>query len=104
MTDHNLTPEQEIQVETHAPYLTVFWVVLTLTATEYAYATYGGANFAALIAGLMAMAAVKVGLVGWYFMHLKFANRWVRLMLVPAGILSVIIVAALVPDMVYPPR
>ena len=104
MHDHNLTSEQEIQVETHAPYLLVFWMVLGLTAVEYAYATYSGAKFLTLVAGLLAMAVVKMGLVGWYFMHLKFANRWVRLMLVPAILLSLVLVAALVPDMVYPPR
>ena len=104
MHDHNLTTEQEIEVETHAPYLGVFWVVFGLTVVEYAYATYAGLKFVPLVAGLMAMSAIKASLVGWYFMHLKFANRWVRLMLVPAAILSLVIVAALVPDIVYPPR
>ena len=104
MLDHNLTAEQEIQVETHAPYLAVFWVVLGLTVAEYAYATFAGVRFVPLVAGLMALALVKVGLVGWYFMHLKFANRWIRLMLVPAVVLSLLVVAALVPDIVSPPR
>jgi len=104
MTDQNLTAEQEIQVETHAPYLAVFGIVLGLTVVEYAYATFAPVRFGPLVAGLLAMAGVKVFLVGWYFMHLKFANRWIRLMLVPAAVLSLIVVAALVPDMVYPPR
>ena len=104
MHDHNLTDEQEIRVETHAPYLTIFWVVMTLTVLEYAYATYARISFGTLVGGLMTMALVKVALVGWYFMHLKFANRWVYLMLVPAGVLSVVVVCALIPDMVYPPR
>ena len=104
MHDHNFTPEQEIQAEAHAPYVRVFWVVLLMTVAEYAYATFAGVRFGPLVAGLMAMAVIKVGLVGWYFMHLKFANRWVRLMLVPAAVLSLVLVAALVPDMVYPPR
>ena len=101
--DHNLTTEQEIRAETHTPYLLIFWIILGLTGGEFAYATYSGAKFPALVAGLLAMAAMKVGLVGWYFMHLKFANRWIRLMLVPAAILSLVIVVALVPDIVYPP-
>ena len=104
MNDHNLTPEQEIQVETHTPYLTIFGVVFVLTALEYAYATFAPVSFGPLVAGLMAMASLKVFLVGWYFMHLKFANRWVHVMLIPAAVLSLVIVAALVPDMVYPPR
>ncbi len=106
MTDqnHNLTTEQEIQVETHAPYMTVFWAVLGLTGLEYAYATFARVGFGTLAGGLLAMAVVKVFLVGWYFMHLKFANRWVYLMLAPAAVLSAVVVAALVPDMVFPPR
>ena len=104
MIDHNLTDEQEIRVETHAPYLTVFWVVMTLTASEYAYASFTHVSFGALVGGLMAMATLKVVLVGWYFMHLKFANRWVYLMLAPAGVLSLVVVCGLIPDMVYPPR
>ena len=101
---HNLTFEQEIEVETHSPYLTIFGIVFGLTIVEYAVATYARLDFGPLVATLMAMAAVKVALVGWYFMHLKFANRWIRLILVPAAILSAALVAALVPDMVYPPR
>ena len=104
MHDHNLTDEQEIRVETHAPYLVVFWVVMVLTALEYAYATYSKVSFRTLVGGLMAMATLKVVLVAWYFMHLKFANRWVYLMLLPAGILSIALVCGLIPDMVYPPR
>ena len=50
------------------------------------------------------MALVKVILVAWYFMHLRFANRWIRLMMIPALVLSAVIVAALIPDIVYPPR
>ena len=101
---HNLTYEQEIEVETHAPYLAIFGVVFALTVVEYAVATFARLDFGPLVATLMAMAAAKVALVGWYFMHLKFANRWIYLMLVPAGILSLVIVCALIPDIVYPPR
>ena len=104
MTDRNLTTEQEIQVETHTPYLRIFWIVLGLTVVEYTYATFVPVRFTALVVGLMALAAVKVLLVGWYFMHLKFANRWIHWLLVPTGILSLVLVAALVPDMVFPPR
>ena len=104
MHDHKLTADQEIQVETHTPYVTVFWVILALTGLEYAYASFTRVSFPALVGGLMALALLKVVLVGWYFMHLKFANRWVYLMLVPAAVLSLVVVGGLVPDMVYPPR
>ena len=104
MLDHNLTSDQEIEVETHTPYLTIFGIIVGLTGLEYAYATYARVTFAALVAGLMLMAAIKVFLVGWYFMHLKFANRWVYLMLIPAAVLSAVVVCGLIPDIVYPPR
>jgi len=104
MTDRNLTAGQEIQVEAHSPYLPVFWAVLGLTGLEYAYASFARVGFGSLVVGLMAMATVKVFLVAWYFMHLKFANRWIYLILAPALVLSMVVVAALVPDMVFPPR
>ena len=40
---------------------------------------------------------VKVILVAWYFMHLRFANRWIRLMMVPALVLSAVVIIALDP-------
>ena len=104
MLDHNLTADQESQVETHTPYLAIFWIVVGLTGLEYAYASFTRVSFGTLVGGLMLMAAVKVFLVGWYFMHLKFANRWVYLMLIPAAVLSAVVICGLIPDMVYPPR
>ena len=100
MADRNLTPEQERHVESHAPYLKVFWSLLVLTVLEYGYAKMleGKISFATLVAGLMVLAVTKAFLVGLYFMHLKFEGRWIYLMLVPVGFLAVVVVLGLTPD------
>ncbi len=33
--------------------------------------------FLILLVGLLLLAGIKAGLVGWYFMHLKFEGKWV---------------------------
>ncbi len=90
----------EHATEAHAPYLTVFAALAVLTAIEYYYASIFKHHFSVLLTGLLALAAIKAGLVGWYFMHLKFEGNWVYILLVPAMILATIIVLALCPDMV----
>jgi cytochrome c oxidase subunit IV len=89
--------------EAHAPYLRVFAALAVLTAIEYYYAALLKDFFGVLVLGLLFMALVKAGLVGWYFMHLKFEGNWVYIMIVPALILATIIVFALCPDMVLKP-
>ena len=51
-----------------------------------------------LILGLMSMAFFKAALVGYYFMHVKFEGKWVFAMIIPACILAVLLVVALIPD------
>ncbi len=101
MSEHNLTPDQERDVESHAPYMKVFWSLLVLTVLEYAYARFFESRmaFVYLVAGLMVLAITKAFLVGWYFMHLKFEGRWVYLLLVPVCLMAVIVVTGLAPDM-----
>jgi cytochrome c oxidase subunit IV len=103
MAERNLTPEQERDVESHAPYMKVFWTLLVLTVLEYAYARFleGKITFAALVAGLMVLALTKAFLVGWFFMHLKFEGRWIYMMLVPVCFLAVVVVTGLAPDMAF---
>ena len=91
MAETNLTHDQEMHVESHAPYLKVFFALLIFTVMEYFYAMLP-ISFPALVVGLMAMAITKAALVGWYFMHLKFEGRWVYFMLVPAGVLAMIFI------------
>jgi hypothetical protein len=49
-------------------------------------------------------AVIKAGLVGWYFMHLKFEGNWVYFLIVPAFVLATIFVLALTPDMSMQPE
>ena len=60
-------------------------------------------HFLFLVLGLMGLALVKAGMVGWYFMHLKFEKRWVYLLIVPACVMAVFLTLMLYPDMAMKP-
>src|SRR4051794_13710552 len=98
MTQTNLTHDQEMYVESHAPYIKVFLWLAVFTAIEYFYARWQKDAFAPLVLGLMLCAVIKASMVGWFFMHLKFEGRWVYYMLVPAGILAAVFIFAVTPD------
>jgi cytochrome c oxidase subunit 4 len=95
---HNLTYDQQQAVESHAPYMKVFFTLLVFTVAEYIYAKFTQDHFTALVLGLMAMAITKAALVAIFFMHLKFEGRWVYFMLVPACVLAMGLILALFPD------
>jgi cytochrome c oxidase subunit 4 len=98
MEPHNLTYDQQQHVESHAPYMKIFYALLVLTILEYFYAKiFAGANIT-LVLGLVILAGIKAGLVGAYFMHVKFEGKWVYFMIVPATILATIFILALMPD------
>jgi len=90
---------EEHGTEAHAPYLRVWSALAVLTAIEYYYASIFKNLFLVLLIGLLFWAIVKAGLVGWYFMHLKFEGKWVYGLIVPAFVLATILVLALLPDM-----
>ena len=98
MEPHNLTYDQQQHVESHAPYMRIFYALLVLTVLEYLYAKAMAGGYASLILGLLALAFVKAALVGLYFMHVKFEGKWVYGVIVPASILATIMILALMPD------
>jgi cytochrome c oxidase subunit IV len=98
MAEPHLTVDQEMQVESHAPYFKVWTVLLVFTILEYFYASLFQGSFYNLVVGLMLMACIKASLVGWYFMHLKFEGKWVYGFLLPAAFLACVVIFALVPD------
>lgn len=102
---HALIREEikEREIESHAPYLKVFLGLAILTLIEYVYARIFKDYSTVLIVGLIFWAVVKAGLVGWYFMHLKFEGKWIYLVLIPVGILAVIVVTSLIPDVAFSP-
>ncbi len=97
---HESAEEHESHVGT---YIKVFIALAVLTAVEYFYASIFKDSFGVLILGLMVLALVKAGMVGLYFMHLKFEGRWVYGMLVPACCLAIILILALYPDVTLHP-
>ncbi len=90
---------EEHRTEAHAPYWRVWGALLVLTVIEYYYAAMFQSVFLILLLGLLFWAVIKAGLVGWFFMHLKFEGNWVYIMIVPAFVLATIFVLALMPDM-----
>src|SRR5262249_20705412 len=74
-----------------------------LTLIEYFYAMIFKDHFRLLVLGLVSLALVKAGMVGWYFMHLKFERRWVYLMIIPACVMAVFLTLMLCPDMAMKP-
>ena len=94
---------EELAVESHAPYLKVWAILAVLTAVEYFYAMIFKDHFPVLVLGLVSLALVKAGMVGWFFMHLKFERKWVYLLIVPACVMAVFLTLALCPDMAMKP-
>jgi cytochrome c oxidase subunit 4 len=94
---------EELQAESHAPYIKVWAALAVLTAIEYFYALIFKDHFALLVAGLLSLALVKAGMVGWYFMHLKFEKPWVYILIVPACVMAVFLTIMLVPDQALRP-
>jgi cytochrome c oxidase subunit IV len=90
---------EEHAAEAHAPYLRVWGALAVLTAIEYYYAAWFKSMFLILLVGLLFWAVIKAGLVGWFFMHLKYEGNWVYMMIIPAFVLATIFVLALMPDM-----
>jgi cytochrome c oxidase subunit 4 len=88
----------------HPPYLWVWAALAVLTLIEYFYAALFKSWFAVLLLGLLVWAAIKAGLVGWWFMHLKYEGKWVYILIVPAFVLATIFVLALTPDMSMQPE
>ena len=98
--DHAHGHDQSGHVKT---YIKVFISLTIFTAVEYFYAHLFKDAFVVLVLGLMTWAIIKAALVGLYFMHLKYEGRWIFAMLIPAGLLGVVLVCALMPDIAMQP-
>ena len=60
-------------------------------------------HFPILVLGLVSLALVKAGMVGWFFMHLKFERKWVYILIIPACVMAVFLTLMLCPDMAMKP-
>jgi cytochrome c oxidase subunit 4 len=94
---------EELEVESHAPYMRVWAVLAVMTGLEYFYALIFKDHMLLLVLGLVSMALFKACLVGWYFMHLKFEKAWVYILIIPACIMAALLTLALYPDMAMKP-
>ena len=88
MTEPHRTFDQQQHVESHAPYMTLFFVLLNYTAMEYVYAkchTLRVLPLALMGTGvfLTIVTAVVAGIFHWHF-----NRRWVYLTILPAVLLS----------------
>ncbi len=80
-----------------ADYMKIFFALFVLTAAELGCTQLPfGKVFIVLM--LVILAFTKAGLVGMYFMHLKFEGRWKHILLVPPALLAIVLVFALMPD------
>ena len=94
---------EELEVESHAPYLKVWAILAILTRSNTSMRMIFKDHFLLLVLGLVCLALVKAGMVGWYFMHLKFERKWVYLLIVPACVMAVFLTLMLYPDMAMKP-
>ena len=97
MSDHS-SSHGEAHDHPHVNYMKIFWILLGMTVAEYFYAMVTQDHFAILVIGLMAMALFKASLVGLYFMHVKMEGKWVYAMIIPACVLAILVLVALIPD------
>jgi hypothetical protein len=86
----NRTFEEEQHVESHAPYITVFLVLLNFTAMEYIYASFHTSRMLPLYLCATAVSLTIFSAVMTYIFKLHFSRRWVLLTLIPAILLSFI--------------
>lgn len=89
MSHQNVTAGQIHQAESHAPYMTLFFVLLNFTAMEYLYARFFESGFfltTTLIGAALLITILTAIVAGMYKLH--FNRRWVYLTMVPAVLLS----------------
>ena len=78
-------------------YLMVFGTLLVLTLVTVGVSYLDLPEFETVIVALV-IATTKAALVAMFFMHLKYEADWKYVLTVPASIMSVLLILALVPD------
>jgi hypothetical protein len=89
MAEPHRTYDQQQHVESHAPYGTVFFILLNFTALEYIYASFYETPVAKAI--MMIVAAVVINIITTIAaaaLHLHFNRKWVYLTMIPAVVLG----------------
>ena len=81
---------------THPPYIRIWLILLAALAGSLVLGIWAGSKV--MIAIIFAVAIVKAFLVVSYYMHMKFAPRWLRLVAVSAVVVVAICYFGLLPD------
>ena len=85
----------------HVNYLMIFLVLVALTILTVMIALKRFDNELINLLLAMLVASIKAICVAMYFMHLKFEGKLIYLILIVPLILCVILIAALIPDIVF---
>jgi len=80
----------------HPPYIRIWFILLAALAGSLVLGIWAGSKI--MVAVIFAVAAAKAFLVVTYFMHLKFAPRWIRLIAVGAVSVVAVLYFGLIPD------
>ncbi len=91
MTAQNRTLDQQEHVESHAPYLTVFFILLNYTAMEYIFAKYhqSGKILTINLIGTAFALTIFTAVVARMY-KLQFNRKWVYLTMIPAVVLAIL--------------
>ena len=91
MTAQNRTLDQQEHVESHAPYLTVFFILLNYTAMEYIFAKYhtAGKVLTIYLIGTALILTIFTAVVARMY-KLRFNRKWVYLTMIPAVVLALL--------------
>ena len=103
---HDENPEQADDDHGHddhggtAKYLAVFGSLIVLTVISFWLGNSGIKDTAPQVAwaGMMAVSCAKALLVMLFFMHLIWEANWKYVLTIPASLMSLFLVLALVPD------
>ena len=91
MTAQNRTLDQQQHVESHAPYLTVFFILLNYTAMEYIFAKYhtAGSTLTVYLIGTALALTILTAVIATIY-KLRFNRKWVYLTMIPAVVLALL--------------
>ncbi|MCP4193253.1 MAG: hypothetical protein GY768_21795 [Planctomycetaceae bacterium] len=102
-SDHANTEHGQDHEEHHGGYKTyasvfVGLIVLTIISFWIGNSDIKNQSPAAAWAGMMAVSCAKAMLVILFFMHLKWEANWKYVLTIPATIMAIFLVCALIPD------
>ena len=88
----------------HPNYLLIFFSLVILTGLSFLTVPLRseGLKEGFIILWVFGIAICKASLVALWFMNLKFEGKWKYILVIPPLFMSVFLILALVPDMIFP--